>query len=284
MKIESVTTKDVDGKELVLDVRHPSGKEIQDAALFYTKKWQELVFSGKVMVKRQVDILLKERGIWTEVEEKKQADLTSQIVALINKMKDSTKKTKQEGRDIAVKIIKLRGELNDLASERGSFDAFTAESLAEDARLDYLVSVCTVYNTTGEKYFKDYDDYVDRKTEDASWAAASKLGAMLYGNEALMEAIEENRIEIQYLKKFNFVDKDGFFVNEKGEKVDIDGNVIKKPDVDNTLPSPAKSPNDDKFNFSSFEDEPTNTVDVVVASVVEDPVKQDKLKKVKAES
>lgn len=261
VKTETVTTKDEDGNELILDVKYPSGKQVEDAKIIRTRHWNKFVDEG-IKVKRQIDEILKEKGIWTDKQENQHKVLVNKITKLGKELSDtSVKKTRKRGREIAIAILKTRNELRDLLEERNALDANSAEALAENVWFDYLVSVCVVYNKDGKPFFEDYDDYIDRKSEKAAWDAASKLASMIYGGVDFSENYQDNLIEVQFLKKFKFVDEDGNFIDStNGEKVDIDG----KP----TISPPANADTDVygnkivdgkvEFTFGGFEEAETS--------------------------
>jgi hypothetical protein len=187
-----------------------------------------------VKVKKQLNKMLKDRGVWTEEEDKQEKALTNRIVELSNKLKNAAKHklTKQQGRDIALKIFKARRELQQLLTERNSLYVGSAEALAENAKFDYLVSVCTLDPESGKPYFYNLDNYNMRKEEKAAWAAAAELANMLYNSVDFDENFIDNLIEVKFLKKFNFVDDKDQLVDDKGNVLDLDGNIIPKNDLE----------------------------------------------------
>lgn len=242
-KKETVTVKDKDGNEVILDINFPSGKQLQDAHILYSSVWNKAA-NGGAMVKEQLEQFLKEKGIWGPEQEQQKLAYIKEIGDLHAALKKGGM-SKKAGRDIALKIKDIQDELRQLLEKRNSFDSVSAESIAENARCDYLVSVCVVYNLTGQPYYKDYDDYQIRKAEEPGFEIASKVADMLYSN--YNENFEKNLIENKFLQRFNFmddkfrlidekgrlitrdgklIDEEGYYINEEGKRVDINGNLI----------------------------------------------------------
>jgi hypothetical protein len=150
-------------------------------------------------------------------------------------------------KDEALKMRKLREELRELIAVKTNLDTHTAEGQADNARFNYLVSACTVYNDSKKPYFSSYEDYNSKSGTDlVAGLAAQNLAGMLYG---LDSDYEEKLPENKFLKQYKFVDdklrlvnkqgqlvdsegrlidEDGRFINEKGEFVDKDGNTVDK--------------------------------------------------------
>jgi hypothetical protein len=133
---------------------------------------------------------------------------------------------------LAIKIHDKRTELENHTASRNSYVVHSAEGMAEARRFDYLVSVCVVNVSNGEPYFKSLDDYDNRKDEKASWDTARKLAEMVYGTD-FSENFEDNVLEIQFLKRFGFVDEKGNYIDPKTkERVDVSGKPLKKDEID----------------------------------------------------
>ncbi len=261
-KKETLKTKDKSGKELVLDIRFPSGKQLQEAGIIYAATWKD-AFDAGVTVKEELEDDLKKKGLWDDSKEKQKLDYIKKIGDLRYQLKKG-KMTKKAGQELALKIKTVTNELRRLLEKRASFDTNTAEALAENVRFDYLVSVCTVYNNDGSRFYKSFEDYQERKFDEPAFEVAAKLATMLYSG--FDDNYEKNLTENQFLMRFGYmdeklrqinedkklisddgklIDEDGNYIDEQGRKVDINGNLIQEEfgeffDDEPTTSSPAK--------------------------------------------
>jgi hypothetical protein len=128
-----------------------------------------------------------------------------------------------EAKNIALNMKKLREELRELISVKTNLDTHTAEGQADNARFNYLVSACTVYNETKEPYFKNYEDYTNRSSDLVAILSAQQLAGMLYG---LDNDYESKLPENKFLKTYKFVDDKLRFINKEGKLVDSEGRLI----------------------------------------------------------
>lgn len=191
---------------------------------------------------------MKKRGIWDEAKAEEEDDITKRIVDLERQLytgKDGKGKPKvSEGRDLAVEIRKCRMELRDLIADRISLEENTAESLADNARFDFLVAHCT-FHENGSRVYKSFEEYNNKSADEIAFAAASALGEILYN---LDSSFEENLPENKFLSKFglvnddlslidpntgetidtkgNRIDEEGYLLNDEGQRVDREGHVI----------------------------------------------------------
>jgi hypothetical protein len=117
----------------------------------------------------------------------------------------------------------IRDEIRDLISVRTSLDNHSAEGQADNARFNYLVSVCVVYNDTKQPYFRDMEDYLNRAGESIALLGAQNLANMLYG---LDNDYENGLPENKFLKKYHFVDDKLRLIDKKGRLIDVDGRLI----------------------------------------------------------
>ena len=213
------------GEKVEIYVSKPINEVIKAADRQRSKTWTDCLRDG-VIIKKELEVLMEERGIWDKAKTKREEEITKRIISLEKKLYkgDGKKKPKvSEGKKIAIEIRRLRGELRDLIAEKLSMEENTAEALAENAKFDYLVSACTFYKENDERVYNDLDDYNKKSSDEIAFAAATALGEMLYNLDASFEAgLPENR----WLKKFKLVDDELSLVNQKGDLVDAEGNKI----------------------------------------------------------
>ena len=135
-------------------------------------------------------------------------------------------------------------KLRNLISERMDLDVHTAEGQADNARFNYWVSVCLVYNDSKKPVFSSLEDYLNNSDKDYASEGASKMAELVYNlNSDFENSLEEN----EFLREFGLVDdknrlidnqgrlvdrtgrlvnEEGYYINESGDRVDFDGNLL----------------------------------------------------------
>ena len=248
-------------KKVKIVVKKPNSIVSNQANAVYNK-WLHTYMRDGIMTKVELEKFMKERGIWSEDKGEQEKNLAQKIRGFTRDLYQGVKGKRKatEGKKIAVEIKKARSELQQLIAEKISLEQNTAESLADNMKFDYLVSQCTYKADGKEKVYSSLEDYSDKADETLAFAAAAALAQMIYAIDPNFEAdLPEN----QFLKQFNYVDKNfnllndkghtvtadgqmideyGFFVNEKGDKVDAEGNLV-----------------DDKGNFVMFTEYTSDT-------------------------
>jgi hypothetical protein len=234
----------IDGKNVTLAVVSPSLEDQREATKIYNTSFSDAL-KAKAVVRAKLDDLLVEQGLWDEKKQNKFTELQSKVLDGERKLAKGGISL-SEAKKTAMEMKKVREELRDLISVKTNLDTHTAEGQADNARFNYLVSACTVYNDTKKKYFNSYDEYINKSADVVAITAAQNLAGMLYGLDADYESkLPENK----FLKDYKFVDEklrlvnkegklvdengrlideNGRFINEKGEFVDKDGNVVTK--------------------------------------------------------
>jgi hypothetical protein len=211
-----VEGKDRDGKDLVLYVVRPNVDQNYNAQIEASKAFQKAICNG-LLVKAVLEEKLRSQGIWDDNKQEKLEELTNQIKDNLTKLKAGGCKA-SEGRKLAIDVRIARMKITELMSERNTSEQYTAEAMADNAKFDYLASVCIV-NEEGKPYFKDVDDYKENGDFPTIFEAASKVASMIYGLDDNWEAeLPENR----FLKRFHFVNEDLRLINKDGEFVTID--------------------------------------------------------------
>lgn len=229
-------------KEIELEIKAATLNDQREAQKIYNQAFSDAVKSGSI-VRARLDDLLKDQGLWDEAKQ-------IRFITLQKEISDSDKKLAKGGislkqaRLVAIEMKKFREELRDLIAVKTNLDSHTAEGQADNARFNFLVSSCVVYKNTSNKYFKNYEDYLNRSSELASILAAQKLASIMYGLDSDFEKkLPENKFLIKYNlvnenleyiddqgrlvdEKNRLVDKDGRFINEEGKFVDKDGNLV----------------------------------------------------------
>lgn len=235
---------DISGTEKDLMVKTPSLQDQREAQKVYNQAFTDAIKS-KAVVRAKMEDVLTEQGLWDKEKQAKLSELQQQLLDNERRLAAGGISLK-EAKTIAIAMKDLRDEIRELIAARTSLDNHSAEGQADNAKFNYLVSVCVVYNDTKEPVFKNMEDYLNRATEPAAIVGAQNLANMMYG---LDSDYESNLPENKFLKKYKFVDdklrlidkngklvdeegrlidETGRFINEKGEFVDKFGNQVDK--------------------------------------------------------
>jgi hypothetical protein len=235
---------EIDGKEKDLLVKTPSLQDQREAQKVYNQAFTDAIKS-KAVVRAKMEDVLTEQGLWDKEKQAKLSELQQQLLDNERKLAAGGISLK-EAKMLALSMKDYRDEIRELISNRTSLDNHSAEGQADNAKFNYLVSVCVVYNDTKEPVFKNMEDYMNRATDQAAIMGAQHLANMMYG---LDSDYESNLPENKFLKKYKFVDdklrlidksgrlvdeegrlidETGRFINDKGEFVDKFGNVVDK--------------------------------------------------------
>ena len=220
MKTKTFTAT-IDGVEKEMLVRSPSLNDQREAQKVYNQAFTDAIKS-KSVVRAKLDDLLQDQGLWND---EKQAKFTALQKELLDGEKRLAKGgfSLNEARDLAIKMKGIRDEIRDLISVRTSLDNHSAEGQADNARFNYLVSVCLVYNDTKQPYFNSMEEYLNRAGEQVALLGAQHLANMIYG---LDNDYELNLPENKFLKKYKFIDEKLRFVDKKGRFIDAEGRLI----------------------------------------------------------
>lgn len=159
-------TKDENGEELVYEFRRPSQAVISKAELVRKSKFSE-AFRAGVVVNAEVFKLLRERNLWGDAEEERSRELRKQIQDTEEKLNDEGI-TNTEGLALVAKIKSLRLELNMHEHMATQVSDATCESIAAEAVNMFYAAACVYNKTTGQKVYKDLEDFKARLDELAT--------------------------------------------------------------------------------------------------------------------
>ena len=173
-------TFELNGKKYA--VLRPNYNQAQRAQLIYNKSFREAVEEG-LYLSSEIEEVVRKRKIWTEEKTQKMLELQEQIDNKVKELEKEAKTKSQRAKKLAMEILGLRNQLRMMIAERNYLTDNTAESFAENARFNYLVSVCTVHDDDGSPCFKDFDDYVTYVGTDLVNEASDKLALIMYGLE-----------------------------------------------------------------------------------------------------
>ena len=232
----------IDGKETELEIRAATLADQRESQKVYNQAFSDAVKSGSI-VRAKLDDLLKDQGLWDDKKEIEFKTLQKQILEGEKKLAKGGISLKA-AKNLAINLQQFRNSLRDLISVKTNLDSHTAEGQADNARFNYLVSACVVYKNNGNKYFKNYEDYLNKAADTVSIVAAQKLASIMYGLDNDFEKkLPENKFLIKYKfvndnlqlvdtegrlvdEEGRLIDSNGRFINEEGKFVDKDGNLV----------------------------------------------------------
>jgi len=199
----------------------PSLEITQEGQRVYNTAFASAIAS-KAMLRAKVDDFAREQGLWDDAK-------LEQVKELRKKVSDQELQILEggiklsEAKKVAINIRRDRNRLRILLGATNTLDSHTAESQAESARFNYLVSACTVYNDTDKPVWANTEEFLNSKDVALSEAAQSKYAALMWGVD---ENYDANLPENTFLKEFGFINDALQLVNEDNHLVDEDGNLI----------------------------------------------------------
>lgn len=225
-KIEIKSTNS-DGEEVVVYVTRPNARELTDAQIT-AGAVLKTALSNKALMRSELRESMIANNTWSVEKEEKLEKLDKEIVEALTKLKKGGIKL-NEGKELALKVKANRMLKFVLETQRRQLDEFTAEAQAENARFDYLVSVCTK-DEKGERVFTSLEDYNARSGEPFAADAASKLASIIHGYDADWEKkLPENQFLLKYKlvdNNLRLVNKDGHFITSDNKRIDENYNYV----------------------------------------------------------
>lgn len=216
-KVESTNT---DGEEKVVYVVSPSPSANREAQMEYNRAFKDAIQSG-ALLKQKLQAVMEEQDVWSEEKQKRYENILEEVMKNELALKKGGIKL-SKAKKIALEMRELRIEFRELIAERNSMDSNTAEGQADNARFSYLAYACLV-NEEGQKVFNNFDHYKDNEDEPFVIESARELAQLLYG---LDPDYENNLSENQFLKDYDFVDKELRWIDKQGRYTDINGKLI----------------------------------------------------------
>lgn len=212
---------ELDGETKEFLVKSPSLQDQREAQKVYNQAFTDAVKS-KSVVRAKLEDLLKDQGLWDDDKQRRFETLQRELL-------DGEKKLAKGGfslndaKVLALRMKTVRDEIRSLVSVRTSLDNHSAEGQADNARFNYLVSACLVYNDTKQPYFASMEEYLNRSSEEVAILGAQHLANMIYN---LDNDYEHNLPENKFLKKYKFVDSNLRLIDKQGRFIDVDGRLV----------------------------------------------------------
>jgi len=219
--------KNIDGEKVKIEIINASDQALVEAGKIYSKTFADCLKAGGLL-RKKLSEELKKQGLWDDEKQSRLDELQKIIVDKEYKLHKGKIKL-SEAKQLALSIKKDREEQTILLSAFNEYDNNTVEGQADNAKFNFLVYSCTVYNETKEKYFKSYQEFLTYK-DPIALLAATRYAKQYYG---LTENFESTLPENKFLKKFKFIndkleliDSEGNLVDEEGHKIDKEGSRV----------------------------------------------------------
>ena len=204
-------------------IKKPSQKEINEAELVYKVKYSEALRNGAV-TGPEARKIMSSRDIWS-------ADDDTQLRKLFLDLADKSRELEKtdslnKGSALIYEMEKIRMDIMTLNMRRNSILDNTAESYADEHRLQYYVLACA-HKATGEKLYDSMDHYLAYANDEIAKIAITKT-IHLIANEG--KDFRSDWPETIWRQKKGLVDKDLNPVPEKIKEVldEMTSNEIKK--------------------------------------------------------
>lgn len=217
-KSESFTVK-VGDKEVCLHVRRPTVEESELARMTYNSTFRKCLESG-ALLKVKLDSFMRSQNLWDDEKQKKVTEILAVIYSGEKKLAEGNIKL-SEAKKIALEMRQAREDWRDLISERLELESKTADGQAQNQEFNHLVSLCTVYNEEGNRYYYNLSEYLNDDSEVGTKAAIA-LSRLLYNSQDSDKDLPEN----QFLLKYKLVDDKFRLINKEGKLVDASGRLI----------------------------------------------------------
>jgi hypothetical protein len=214
-------TFEINDKEYA--VVRPNAKQNEMASMEYNRVFSLALKNGGLL-RESLDKHMRDQNLWDDDREQTYVSLLDSI----NQKEKSLSKggiKLSDAKQVALEMRGGRAALQALIAQRNSLDVNTAQGQAENARFNFLLVECLVYNDTGRPVFHTVDDYsqASQDGERVSVVGAETFANMYFG---LDKNYEKNLPENKFLGKYKFTNSEGRLVNEKGELIDYDGKRI----------------------------------------------------------
>jgi hypothetical protein len=160
------TSKDKSGQDITLKFNRPTQQVLSAADLKYREAYS-VAFRNGLLTNAEIVKYLRERGIWTDEQEKESYDLRISLRELELKLEDPTL-SDEEGQAIVAQIKLGRDKLTEHNQQIRAIADNTCESTAMEARNQFLAATCVVNARSGVKVFKDMKDFLARLDEQVT--------------------------------------------------------------------------------------------------------------------
>lgn len=151
--------------------------------------------------------MLKKEKIWGDEEEEKLLNKSIEAAAYEAHLKVKVGENDLAAqKSIALKLVNARNALYELINIKTSPLEHTAESIAEDVRIDRFVSMSTFTEDDGKLYFVNHDEFLNRRSDiDVIKIYNVIIEELSKDNLEILRKLPEN----EWFMKNGLMDKEG---------------------------------------------------------------------------
>lgn len=198
------------GKNVNLLIKEPNQSLINKAQIYVSGKMREIINmpkDEKPLTRQEMYDFMIEQGLWSKEKESRLTELAKLIAEGEDQLqrggrtKDGKDFSLKQAKELALNMKKWRVEQLALAIELRANDQATLEAYLDSCRFDYLIVNC-VFDSKGNKYFQNIEDYQTKYEEEAAQQVTLEFNKILYGSFDY-----ESHPENKFLQKYNLVEK-----------------------------------------------------------------------------
>jgi hypothetical protein len=215
-----------------MKVIKPTGKQLTQAKLERNKTFARLIKSKDLLLRDEVSRVAKERGVWSDEKQLELDELRDVIIkgeaqlARGGRTLSGKAFSRTEAKELALEMMKARGDYFKLNMALSQFDQYTCESEADQAEFEYLCSVC-ILDDEDKLVFTSLDNYRERSDEEEVEKAAKELAKLIRNyDDEYDENWYDKLPEVSFLLRYKFVNKEYKLINEAGQLITEDGKII----------------------------------------------------------
>lgn len=210
---------EVEGKQYA--IKKPTARQNEDATMEYNRVFSKALQSG-ALLREKLDLFMREQGLWDNQKQEKYLQYIAELNDTERKLQEGGIKL-SEAKELAFNMKGTRGALQDLIAGRNALDVNTAQGQAENARFNFLLVSCLVYNDTGKNVYNTADEYSEDGESPVAIAAAENFANQYFG---LDKDHEKNLPENKFLTQYKFTDEEGRLIDSEGNFIDYLGRRV----------------------------------------------------------
>lgn len=209
------------GQELVLtditsEIRTEGQKRYSQV---FNKAWGE-----GIPLRIEIERKLREKGLLDDntAEEAIRAELReSEVVLRSAKRSDGTRLTREDGRQLALAMRRLREKLSNVSNDVSDLFSRTAESIASNEQFQYFIYACT-RRKDGRRYWDSVESFMNDNSPVATQAVRAFVANMANVDVNYEMSLPEN----VWLKRFGYLKDDGTLLNPDGKMINNDDQLV----------------------------------------------------------